>query len=190
MLGFGAFVKGSHATASPLHVRGNPLWGHPAQTQPWRHGEGAPKPEFPGQPGLEAALIPGRSRRSVLTAAALPCRGILTGSVFTAPETRGVLNTQLLKGWPCPCVASSSVTPARHPQPGTLGEGERLHTQFFFKRSHQENKKKTQENSQKPTQSDGTASVLGVPSKTFCVGPPRHAPVTAPAMKVKLGFYL
>lgn len=63
-------------------MRGNPLWGHPAQTQPWRHGEGAPKPEFPGQPGLEAALIPGRSRRSVLTAAALPCRGILTLAVY------------------------------------------------------------------------------------------------------------
>lgn len=72
-----------------------------------------------------------------------------SGSVFTAPETRGVLNTQLLKGWPCPCAASSSVTPARHPQPGTLGEGERLHTQFFFKRSHQENKKKTPKSQQR-----------------------------------------
>lgn len=56
--------------------------------------------------------------------------------------------------------------------------------------SHQEKKqtKITHQNSHKPTQSDGRASVLGVPSKTFQVGP--RAPITAPAMKAKLLLFI
>lgn len=101
-----------------------------------------------------------------------PYRGIpALGVGFTAPEIRGILNTQLLKGWPRACAASSSVTPAHPPHQSLSGKAMGSASIFFFNYQTKKTKRKSHQNSQKPTQSDGTASVLGVPSKTFRVGP-------------------
>lgn len=161
----------------PPSREGHPLWGHPAQTHPWRHGQGwrgSSKAAVPGQPGLEAALIPGRAQQEIGS----PAPG--SGSVFTAPETRGALNTQLLKGWPGSCAASSSVTPARRPHQPLSGKVRGSTCSFL--NYHSKKTKKHHQNCQKPTQ----PLSWGCPAKP----PVWHHPVTAPAMKVKLCFYL
>lgn len=135
----------------PPSREGRPLWGHPAPTPPGdteRGGKGAPKPEFPGQPGLEAALIPGRAQQEI-GGAASPAPG--SGRVFTAPEARGVLNSQLLKGWPCSCAASSSVTPACHPHQPLSGKAKGS-TSNFLNYHTKKTKRKPHQNSQKPAQ--------------------------------------
>lgn len=65
--------------------------------------------------------------------------------------------------------------PCLSPPPATQGKA-RGSTSNFLNYHTKKTKRKPHQNSQKPTQSNVTASVLGVPSKTFCVAPPRHSP--------------
>lgn len=176
ILGFGVFLKGSHARASPLHMRGIPrgVIPHKAPLETLR-GAGGER----CQPGLEERAGPRAQQEIYGAVTAAPPAAQLGPAVPSAPPRHpeagsGIYssrNTWIFKHRALEGVALFLC--CRSPTGRSQGRRGAPHPIFLNYHAKKTNKKPTRQNSPKPTQSNGTACPGGarqnLPCGTTCL---------------------